>query len=142
MLATRLLLEKDLRVAFEQHLLALFRVLAELVHVQAVGLVVTGGCFHVVGFLDLLVFYCLDEQAVLFELEVFLELDFVVVQAAGDFLEFVLDGLGHSLRLAPDLSNRLLHHVFVQRHIVGVLLNALFPFPFHQFHQAAALQVF
>jgi hypothetical protein len=71
-------------------------VLSELVYVQAVGFVVPGCCFHVVCFLYFFVLDSFDEEAVLFELEVFLQLDFVVVQAARDFLKLVLDVFGHS----------------------------------------------
>ena len=95
--------------------------LSELVNVKAVGLVVSLGCFHVIGFLDFLVFYCFYEKTVLFE--------------------FVLDVLGYSLGLTPYFCNGLIYYVLIQWHIISVLLDTFFSLSFHEFHQTTAFQV-
>ena len=60
--------------------------LSELVDIQTVRLVFSLGGFDVVGFLDFLVFYGLDEKSVLFELKVFLKLDLIVIKTSRNFL--------------------------------------------------------
>ena len=115
--------------------------LSELVNVKAVGLVVSLGCFHVIGFLDFLVFYCFYEKTVLFELKVLLEFGLAVVEASGDLFEFVLDVLGYSLGLTPYFCNGLIYYVLIQWHIISVLLDTFFSLSFHEFHQTTAFQV-
>lgn len=55
-LSSCLLLENHLGVTLQKHLLSLLGVFSKLVHVETVWFVVSLGGFHVVGFLDFLVF--------------------------------------------------------------------------------------